>query len=83
MPSGFHLYKLLPVSGGFQFYVDGVLQTTLTAGVPSGTLLLTIDQVDRTADGVAVLVSREHHLADAFTFTLLRRGPSDAGEEEH
>jgi hypothetical protein len=27
-----------------------------------------------------VLVSREHHLADAFTFTLLRRGP---GEEEH
>jgi GntR family transcriptional regulator len=48
-------------------------------GVPSGTLLLTIDQVDRTAEGVAVLVSREHHLADAFTFTLLRRGP---GEEE-
>ena len=47
--------------------------------VPSGTLLLTIDQVDRSADGVAVLVSREHHLADAFTFTLLRRGP---GEEE-
>jgi GntR family transcriptional regulator len=47
--------------------------------VPSGTLLLTVDQVDRTADGVAVLVSREHHLADAFTFTLLRRGP---GEEE-
>jgi DNA-binding GntR family transcriptional regulator len=51
-------------------------------GVPSGTLLLTIDQVDRTADGVAVLVSREHHLADAFTFTLLRRGPGSASEEE-
>jgi GntR family transcriptional regulator len=51
--------------------------------VPSGTLLLTIDQVDRTADGIAVLVSREHHLADAFTFTLLRRGPGDGGEEEH
>jgi GntR family transcriptional regulator len=48
-------------------------------GVPTGSLLLTIDQVDRTADGVAVLVSREHHLADAFEFTLLRRGP---GEEE-
>jgi GntR family transcriptional regulator len=47
--------------------------------VPRGALLLTIDQVDSTADGVAVLVSREHHLADAFTFTLLRRGP---GEEE-
>jgi GntR family transcriptional regulator len=49
-------------------------------GVPSGTLLLTIDQVDRTADGVAVLVSREHHLADAFTFTLVRRGPGAEGE---
>ena len=47
--------------------------------VPSGTTLLTIDQIDRTADGVAVLVSREHHLADAFTFTLVRRGP---GSEE-
>jgi DNA-binding GntR family transcriptional regulator len=51
--------------------------------VPTGTLLLTIDQVDRTVAGVAVLVSREHHLADAFSFTLLRRGPADAGEEEH
>jgi hypothetical protein len=24
-----------------------------------------------------VLVSREHHVADAFTFTLLRRGPGE------
>jgi DNA-binding GntR family transcriptional regulator len=49
--------------------------------VPSGTLLLTIDQVDRTEDGVDVLVSREHHLADAFDFTLVRRGPGQAGED--
>ena len=49
--------------------------------VPRGTLLLTIDQVDRTTDGIPVLVSREHHLADAFTFTLLRRGPGEAGED--
>ena len=61
---------------------DGELADRL--GVPSGTLLLTIDQVDRTADGVAVLVSREHYLADAFTFTLLRRGPgADPREDEH
>jgi DNA-binding GntR family transcriptional regulator len=59
---------------------EGELATRLH--VPSGTLLLTIDQVDRTADGVAVLVSREHHLADAFTFTLLRRGPGEASMEE-
>jgi DNA-binding GntR family transcriptional regulator len=45
--------------------------------VPRGTLLLTIDQIDRTADGVAVLVSVEHHLADAFSFTVLRRGPGE------
>lgn len=56
---------------------DGELARRLD--VPRGTLLITIDQVDRTAGGVAVLVSREHHVADAFTFTLLRRGP---GEEE-
>jgi DNA-binding GntR family transcriptional regulator len=49
--------------------------------VPRATLLLTIDQVDRMADGTAVLVSCEHHLADAFAFTVLRRGPGeDAGE---
>ena len=45
--------------------------------VPLGALLITIDQIDSTADGVPVLVSREHHIADAFTFTLLRRGPGD------
>jgi GntR family transcriptional regulator len=45
--------------------------------VPRGALLLTIDQVDRTADGITVLVSREHHLADAFEFTVLRRGPGE------
>jgi GntR family transcriptional regulator len=56
---------------------DGELARRL--GVPRGTLLLTIDQVDRTAEGVAVLVSREHHVADAFTFTLLRRGPGEEG----
>jgi GntR family transcriptional regulator len=43
--------------------------------VPRGTLLLTIDQVDSTVGGLPVLVSREHHVADAFTFSVLRRGP--------
>jgi len=57
---------------------DGDLARRL--GVPRGTLLLTFDQIDRSADGVAVLVSREHYLADAFTFNLLRRGP---GEGDH
>jgi GntR family transcriptional regulator len=54
---------------------DGDLARRLD--VPRGTLLVTIDQVDRAADGVAVLVSREHYVADAFTFSLLRRGPGE------
>jgi len=49
-------------------------------GVPRGALLLTLFQVDSTADGVVVLVSQEHHLADAFEISVYRRGPGD-GEE--
>jgi GntR family transcriptional regulator len=45
--------------------------------VPKGALLLTLFQVDSTADGVVVLVSQEHHLADAFEITVYRRGPGD------
>jgi GntR family transcriptional regulator len=55
-------------------------ELALRLDVPRGTLLLTVDQVDRTSDGITVLVSREHHLSDAFTFTVLRRGPGEAGE---
>jgi DNA-binding GntR family transcriptional regulator len=50
--------------------------------VPRGTLVITIDQVDTTADGLPVLVSLEHYLADAFDFMLLRRGPAGDGDEE-
>ena len=55
-------------------------EVALRLDVPRGTLLLTIDQVDRTSDGIPVLVSREHHVAEAFDFTVLRRGPGEAGE---
>jgi GntR family transcriptional regulator len=47
--------------------------------VPRGALLLTIFQIDETADGRPVLVSREHHLADAFEMTVYRRGPGSDG----
>jgi DNA-binding GntR family transcriptional regulator len=50
--------------------------------VPRGTLLLTLWQVDSTADGVVALVSREHHLADAFEITVYRRGPGDGVEDD-
>jgi DNA-binding GntR family transcriptional regulator len=51
-------------------------------GVPRGALLLTLFQVDSTADGRVVLVSQEHHLADAFEVTVYRRGPGDTADEE-
>src|SRR2546427_192104 len=44
-------------------------------GVPRGELLLAIWQVDYSEDGAPVLSSYEYHLADAFEFTVLRRGP--------
>jgi DNA-binding GntR family transcriptional regulator len=50
-------------------------ETALRLEVARGALLLTIDQIDTTAEGVPVLVSREHHLADAFSFTVVRHGP--------
>jgi GntR family transcriptional regulator len=44
-------------------------------GVPRGELLLYIWQVDYAEDGAAVLSSHEFHLADAFDFSVVRRGP--------
>ncbi|HYY79926.1 MAG TPA: GntR family transcriptional regulator [Actinomycetes bacterium] len=43
--------------------------------VPRGELLLYIWQVDYAEDGAAVLSSHEFHLADAFEFSVVRRGP--------
>jgi GntR family transcriptional regulator len=45
--------------------------------VRRGSLLLTLFQVDSTSLGEVVLASLEHHLADAFRFTVYRRGPGD------
>jgi hypothetical protein len=38
--------------------------------------------VDSTADGAVAMVSREHHLADAFEISVYRRGPGDGGEDQ-
>ncbi len=44
-------------------------------GVKSGALLLYLRQIDYGREGEALLLSHEHHLADAFEFTVVRRGP--------
>lgn len=52
---------------------DRVLAKRL--GVKSGALLLYLRQVDFGREGEPLLLSHEHHLADAFEFTVVRRGP--------
>ncbi len=43
--------------------------------VPVGTLLLYLRQVDYDREGAPLLLSHEHHVADAFEFSVVRRGP--------
>ena len=49
--------------------------------VPAGTLLLYLQQVDYDLDGRPVLLSHEHHLADAFEIAVVRRGPGPSTKE--
>ena len=44
-------------------------------GTRTGDLLLYLWQVDYADGGAAVLSSHEYHLADAFDFSVVRRGP--------
>ena len=43
--------------------------------LPSRALLLLLDQVDYTADGEAVLLSEEYHVADILAVQVYRKGP--------
>ncbi|MGH7721049.1 MAG: GntR family transcriptional regulator, partial [Gemmatimonadaceae bacterium] len=45
-------------------------------GVKRGALLLRLVQIDYDAGGDPVLLSIEHHLPDAFEFSVSRRGPA-------
>jgi DNA-binding GntR family transcriptional regulator len=49
--------------------------TAQRLGVPRNTLVLYLQQVDFDDGGRPVLSSHEWHLADAFDFTVIRRGP--------
>jgi GntR family transcriptional regulator len=65
--------SIRPANAGRQ--VSGLLD------VPEGTLLLYLLQVDYDAEGRPVLLSHEHHLADAFEITVVRRGPGPRMKE--
>jgi hypothetical protein len=36
LPSGYHVYKIVPTGSGFQFYIDGTLKTTINKALPAG-----------------------------------------------
>ena len=55
-------------------------ETAKRLKVPVRSLLLTLFQVDSTSADEVALVSVEHHLADAFEFTVYRRGPGEIGD---
>ena len=44
-------------------------------GVKVGSLLLYLRQIDYGAEGEPLLLSEEHHVAEAFEFSVVRRGP--------
>ena len=45
-------------------------------GIPSGSPILRLEQVDATAEGEPVLFSVESYVADTFEFSVHRRGPA-------
>jgi GntR family transcriptional regulator len=50
-------------------------QLAVQLRVPGGTLLLQLVQVDYDVTGRPVLLTNEHHVADAFEVSVVRRGP--------
>lgn len=86
---GGSVYDALAAQGLAIHHGVASISPTIAAGetakhlnVPPGSLLLTLFQVDSTALGEVVLVSLEHHLADAFRFSVHRRGPGDLARAE-
>jgi GntR family transcriptional regulator len=82
MPLDGSLYELLerhgtPVEHGVVSLEPARADRSLAKrlGVNSGALLLYLRQVDYGREGEPILLSHEHHLAAAFEFTVVRRGP--------
>jgi GntR family transcriptional regulator len=82
MPLDGSVYELLerrgtPIEHGVVSVAPARVERGLAKrlGVKSGTLLLYLRQVDYGREGEPLLLSHEHHLADAFEFTVARRGP--------
>lgn len=51
-------------------------RTAVRLGVPAGSPILRLEQIDSTAEGEPVLYSIESYVADTFEFSVHRRGPA-------
>jgi hypothetical protein len=69
LPAGFHLYTVKPVAGGFQFYVDGALATTINATFPAGTALKIAASAFNGANPMTIDVARLLAYPASGTFT--------------
>jgi GntR family transcriptional regulator len=81
---GLSLYRLYAERLG-RSITDGQASIRLTRaeadvadhlGIPSGSPILRLEQVDATAEGEPVLFSVESYIADTFEFSVHRRGPA-------
>jgi hypothetical protein len=71
LPSGFHDYKIQPISGGIQFSVDGTVLTTINLSIPAGTPLAVVMSSFNGAPQPALQVDWVHTLSfvSSGTFT--------------
>ena len=82
MPLDGSLYEILerhgqPVAHGIVTVEPERADKTLAKrlGTKAGELLMYLRQVDYGTEGEPLLLSEEHHLAEAFEFSVVRRGP--------
>jgi hypothetical protein len=73
LPSGFHKYQVQPIPAGFQFYIDGVLQTTLSASIPSNAGLHIALSAYSTS-GPGLQVASVQTLGGTFTSSVFNAG---------
>ena len=75
LPSGSHIYRVQPVPGAFQFYVDGVLQTTIAANLPLSTGMSVVAS-SYYASGSPLVVNWVHQGDGVFTSSVFDAGSS-------
>jgi methionine-rich copper-binding protein CopC len=75
LPTGFHVYRVEPTPGAVKFYVDGALQTTITATLPdSAALKIALSAYLTAAPGLQADWVRQ--TGGTFTSSVLNAGRS-------